>query len=234
VRRNRLLCALVVTVAVLAGCGDDDTPAAVDDLVDSRSAEEQVADFGLADAALLRLSDLPAGWKVDAPDDDAEAEARLMDCLDPPHRDVAENEVAEAQRAFEVNDAHLNSSVEAHPSVAYAIESFSVVRLDSFSECYRTALERSLRDDAASSGAAIDIAVYVERRPDPDLGDEAAAIRIGVDLAGPGGQRHMVVDLIGFRVGRFEAGLTLIELGVPFDPVLADLLLRLTRDRLPA
>ncbi len=219
------------------GCGGDDDSAdgggggAADLLVDSRNAEELVADFELGDAALLQLSDLPEGWKVDAGDDNPAADAALFECLDPPHRELAEGDETEAERAFELGDAALFSNVEVHPSEAYATESFGIVHQDNFEGCYRGTLEDSLRDELSSESQPVGVDVQLQRLPDPALGDESAAFRLEVLLTAPGMERRMVIDVVGFRVGNIEAGLQAIELGQPFDPALLDQLLRLTLER---
>jgi hypothetical protein len=67
-----------------------------------------------------------------------------------------------------------------------------------------------------------------------DDGVDRAADAGGFVVTGPGGQRQVVFDLIGVRVGRVEVSIGVSALGGPFDPALSDHLLRLSIDRLAA
>jgi hypothetical protein len=232
-RRHALLCALAVTSVGLVGCGDDGGRKVADGggLVDRRSVDAKVGDFQLADAAVIQLSDLP-GWKVGTSDEDADGDKAFLDCVDPPHREVFDNEDAEAEREYKRADATLYSTANVYPSEAYAAESFGLVRNERFLECFRSTLETQLTQEAAGSDPSTEVSVQIERLPDPALGDEAAAIRVDIVLSGPGGQRHMVYDTTDVRVGRVEASIGSIELDRSLDPTLVDQLLDLTLERI--
>jgi hypothetical protein len=237
VRRLPLLCAaLTLAAGSLGACGrSGGQPAqalAKGDFVDARTVDQKLADFAIADGGLVRLADLPAGWEMAVGGEDPAADAALLDCVKPPHRDVVENREAMAQRALRSGDIRADSAVDVYPDEAYAKEAFSIVRDARFPECYRATLEQALRAGlVATEGQLVDVSVQVQRLPDPTLGDEGAALRLDTVLSGPGGQRHSVIDVLGVRVGRVETDLTLMGAGAPFDFGLGNQLLHLTVER---
>jgi hypothetical protein len=238
-RRPIALCALLAVSLGAAACGDggdDPGAAAVESaaLVDDRTVDETIADFNIADAAVIELTDLPPGWKGTVSDEDPAADEALLTCANPPNRAVVENERAVAEREYELGDSNLYSSVAVYPNDAYSDEAFDLVRMDAYPECFRSVLETEVQRDLTASGAPVDVQAQVQRFPDPAMGDEAAALRLDVLLTGPGGQRLMVIDLIGVRIGRAQTVITLIGSGGPFDPAEADRLIRLSTDRLSA
>jgi hypothetical protein len=188
-----------------------------------------VADFDLADAALLQLPDLPAGWTVEADEEDSAADDRLFECYgaEDDVEAVIRNDEAEAERSFESGGAHLSASVTVYPTVEYAAASFDPIRDPNFAECFRRTFQEEIGRDTSAT-----VEVRAEALPVPALGDDAGGLRFPVTLSGPGGQVTTAIDLVIVRDGRAIAGLTTLSLAEPFDPALLQRLLTLIAERL--
>ncbi len=81
------LVALIGAVVVVAACGDNTTSSSPATTVDPRSPTQVAADKATADAAVLKLADLPSGWTAQPNSDDSSssaeqrsAEAEFADC----------------------------------------------------------------------------------------------------------------------------------------------------------
>ena len=197
--------------------------------MDDRSVEQKVADFDLADAAVIELADLPDGWVAELSDEEVDdaADQQLFECYGatPEIEEVIRNEEAEAERSYaRDDDARLSSIVNVYPNEEYARRSFEPIRDPDFAECYRGVLQ-------AQVGEGVTVEVRVEALTLPALGDEVGGLRFPLVLTGPGGQRDLVVDLVGVRHGRAVTSLAALGPNGPLDPALFDQLLRAAAQR---
>lgn len=199
-------------------------------LVDDRSTEQLIADFHLADGAVLRFEDLPPGWKVEIPRKGADADRRLMACLGIEDTSVVLNDGGTDTEQLAAGDARVISTVTVYPTVEYAAEAFAPVHLPAFAGCYEAGLEAELE---AMAPLAPSVAAEVHVEP-ADLGDEAAVLRAELVIAGEGLEHRTFLELTSVRIGRAVTSLALTNVAAPFDPALGQPLLDTSLVRLAA
>lgn len=174
---------------------------------DGPSPEFVAAAPGAAEAALITLDDLPAGWSVAPPDEDEDEDfdLELSDrCEDAYHEDATfSNELAEAASDEFVNadDDSISSEVAVFPNHGTAADTWDTLVAD-FDECaddVAFALEQYLKRVADESNPpeiadALDVDASFVSLDDPQLGDSSAHWRMSFDMNILGVERRFVTD----------------------------------------
>lgn len=200
----RLVAILLCSVLVLGACGDEEE-------VDPEADRER------AEAALLTVDELPAGFE-EAPAEQDEENDAADQCLEGSEADLTGEEVDEARtaqvgREFETDEG---VNVEAEISVFREddVPESLVGLLDD--EATLQCLTDAIQEDAAQSGeeATIGAVEVGEAPPVPDdLGDQQGAARLELTIEAPTGQSFdFTADLYAVRVDRAVATLTVSQL----------------------
>lgn len=200
------LAAVLVSVAVLAGCGGDDGDAA------GRSTTTTEAPAPAAASRLLTLDDFASDDPLDAPweegDVAAGVEIVLPDCIDEEAVATDATAVAKFVTVSELKLPSLDQTVTAHDDEAAAEAAFAaaVARLDGCTDPVFT----YQGEPTAGTVVPHDL---------PALGDESKAWRTTVTIVGTPVQ----ITTVHVRVGSFETSLVHTDISQPDDAKIADL-----------
>lgn len=174
-RRARVL---LVAVA-LTGCG-------------TAAAQPRSADGGIARRAVLRLTDLPHGWKRARGTGGGRAACRIARA-----RDLASG-TADSATFTRHRQADAENAVYVYRDVAIAQRAFRLLTARSARRCYTSGERRSV---AATRGDRVIGALSKTARM-PPLGDQRADIRVYVVYLDHGSPLDAVFDLEFVRAGR--------------------------------
>lgn len=198
-----LVAGLVAATLLLGACG-----------VDAEAEADPAADRARAEAAILTLEELPAGFVEGEPDESSDDDAGAEACLEESGQDVTGDEVDESRTAQVTRefDADQGTNVEAEISVfenddvpSALIE---VLGDDAALQC----LVDTIEQEGLGEGVSIAGVAVGEAPPVPELGDQrgAASLEIGIEASG---QRFdFVSHLYAVRVDRAVATLTVTQL----------------------
>lgn len=200
---RRPLAGLVAGALLLGACGVE-------------TEADPAADRARAEAAILTVEELPAGFVEGEPDESSEDDPGAEACLEESGQDVTGDEVDESRTAQVTRefDADQGTNVEAEISVfddddvpSALIE---VLGDDAALQC----LVDTIQEEGLGGGEGLSITGVAvgEAPPVPDLGDQrgAASLEIGIEASG---QRFdFVSDLYAVRVDRAVATLTVTQL----------------------
>lgn len=230
----RKIFSAVAVVFVLAGCGasdDESKPSNTDAPSESSAPVEQkqsdgspeadvpaqdvAADTQAAEAALLGLSDFPAGWsEVPDEEDDSneELQDRVRECLGPDAADLLSGEAKALTGDFtDPDDSTVSHTVQLAPTeelaAAYTAGGSSGGVAECLTALYREAIPVLLTADEEAEDVEVgDITVGALNVG--KIGDDGFAYRVTAPLRIEGFSIDLVVDLVAVRVGRSVAGLT--------------------------
>ncbi len=249
-QRHRALAFLLVSTLSLAGCGDDDgdedaattTTEAPDatETTDSTapSSDGQTPDGGSTDparaaqaeAAVLRMEDLPEGWGVQDPEEGLDLEATWQDLMSCLGVEVADQPlgIATSPTFLRGLATQVRSTVEYLPAAqAQAI----ATALDSpeFQQCATDAFAA----DAARSVPEGGVPGPVEVSPleFPDLGEQTFAWRVNVTIDLEGLQVPIFQDLVVVFADEALTRTMFLNPGSEFPPELQRTLVETVVDR---
>jgi hypothetical protein len=246
--RSRLMVVCLGAVTALAvGCssGDDDVAdtlgAQGDAPDDQRSDAQRQTDQAAAEAMVLTLDDVPAGYQADPPDedddDDAALDAQMAQCLDvDPAVIDPDNPKAESPDFSTPDGDQISSEVSIAPSVEAAEKAIDLLRSDAMPGCYAAALQ-ALAAQATADDPSNDAELgepTVAPISFPDLGDDAEAFRVTVPIETQGRSVELYVDAVEVRVGRVGIGTTFTSAFSPYDTDEAVRMTQIVVDRVPA
>jgi hypothetical protein len=232
-RTRTALLLLAPLLVAGAGCGGGDTATrAVTATTATKTAASPSFDRQIADAGVLRLSDVPAGWKAERqPKDDP------MTC---PAVKRARTTLSARARSPEFGDPQerefTQTAVYVYRDAATAHRAWVGLSSPTTRSCLAALFARGLKQGlAASAGSATVVGtpadVAVRTAP---LGDERAAGRITIPITVKGSTVDTTVDVIFVRSGRGIASNTFIGVGPLFDGQLEYTLHKLVVDRMNA
>jgi hypothetical protein len=234
---------LVAAVAVGTGAGASTSPPG-----SSEPPTTVHADQSAAEAALLTIDDLPAGWTgtpEEAPSALAiESRRRITECIGGDGDSMLDlgGALAESDTFRGPDGEAVEESVAiVDPSVAEDL--MSRFTMPDVAECFEAAMQQTLDDmvndpsDPSESFPA-DTSLgkaTVERLPDvPAIAaDEIAGYRISVPLSTQGFDFDLTLDAIAIRTGGSVAGLSFQSVLGPFPTEEIERLVGIAAERLP-
>jgi hypothetical protein len=203
-------------------------------------AQKVEADLAAAEAALLALSDFPAGWSETPYTDESDEELsrRQVECLGGEGDTLFDNE-AKARTGDFANpddDQEINETVSVGASEAEAVAILAGFEDDSaitcLTEVYNDRFRELLEDELDDDGEVGEISVA--RLNVTPVGDELHALRIQVPVETELITVDFSFDIVGVRVGRSLAGLFFASQFGPTPIEQIDKYTALAASRLPA
>lgn len=210
------------------------------------SVPRQVAaDHARAEAALLRLSDLPAGWTARPHATSPTVpglDRRLAGCLGVSVALLNQNDptTADSPDFSNANGGEISNSVGYEATVGRARQVIGVLRSPKMAPCLNSALKQfltfSLSHPASPSQAVppgISLgAATTNRLPFPTTGDATVAYRFDVPIEGAGSPLTVYGDFVFAAKGRAGTVLTAESQGAPPDRALEQRLVSTVVSRL--
>lgn len=210
-----MLVSVLLSAVLLAGCGDGDDEASGTRTDDS--ASEQAGEQARAEAAVLALADLPAGWRAqaeeDRPDHDTTWQA-LADCLE--IEDPSQAAVAAATSPTFVSGV----ATQVTSSVAYlgSEEQVQAVAAAYTGEqslaCASEALASDVERNAPPGGTVSEVQVAAFEFP--DMEDAVAAYRAMARIDLGEVTVPIVMDVVTIFDGRAMSRMVFLNPGEPF------------------
>jgi hypothetical protein len=231
----RLSGAIGLALLALAGCGggDGDTDARRAQRAIEPAAQER------AEAALLKLSDLPDGWRADTPDEDQTGQDAFYRCVDIDFSALTITGEAASKDFTKGENTEVSSGATVFASDAeaeQALEEFATgMTGEKTNECFRDVMEKRV-------GGRFEIGDVkfgeLSFTPPPDL-DEASAweLSVPIEVIAPEGEGSSVtayLDLVYLRKGDTLGAVEASDVVTPFDSQLRDELVELVAQRLSA
>jgi hypothetical protein len=241
VRARRVIGVCLVAAVAAAGCGGSSTKPTnatqrsnVTGLSTVETAttvlpQDIVADKAAAEAAALKLTDLPAGWTaqphVDSPDVPS-VDAEVAKCLGISVQELNSNGPADVNSPdfSDANNDAISNSLGYTASVATARHDFSEFANPNVPSCLSTGLTDYLRNQAAhpatpsattppgvTYGGAGVAPLYF-----PPIGDQSVAYRIEVPVTSSVATVTVFVDLVVAIKGRAGSEMDFTAIGTPF------------------
>lgn len=210
------------------------------------TAQDVSADRATAAAAILRLTDFPAGWEQ-APHLESrsgpDVNGELADCVGVSRRVLTTSDnptdVDSPDFGETAGDATVQSSVGFAATVAKAKQAMSVFGRAKLPDCLAAAMQKRLDYSLTHppTGQTIPTGLSfgeltVSRLSFANSADETAALRVTVPIVVSAGTVNQYMDLVVLRSGRAAATFTLSRADAPFDSALAERLAIAVADRL--
>lgn len=234
---------VAVIGVVLAGCGSDGggssdadsssasaVPAASDaaDVVqdgtaaagsesDAPETRDVEADMAAAEAALLTLSDFPAGWSETPSDEDSgddELDRQVGECFGSDGDGLFDGDAqAETGDFVSPNGGEVSQTVGISPTVEEAMAVVAAARGEGVTACltevYNGRFVELLQEEAGSEVEVGEVSVgALNVSP---VGDEVGALRVTIPLSANGFTVDLVADQVLTRVGRSLSGLQFVS-----------------------
>jgi hypothetical protein len=246
IRRRALVATVTAAMLLVAACGGGGSS-----VVNAPNTPKQIAaDEALAKQAVLRLGDLPAGYKGaphskssggDVPQSVLDKFAtcakvpkskiaHLMNGNDDPSKPSADSPDFDLKDASTGVSSSFENNVEADRSSEDVSEPLDLLAAKSALECWKD-LSRSVIEETAPPGGSVrDLSVV--SLPIGKIGDQSAAFEVRVTLSGSARTVKAYLDFYLVRSGR--AGISLVASGINqrVDSSLALSLLRTVVSRL--
>jgi hypothetical protein len=212
---------------------------------DPRPPQQIAADKATAQAAVLKLADLPAGWTGTAPTDTGTSsglDAQLAACLgttasistnsNPTHVDSDDFSDPSGDNTVS-NSVALLASADATKAVMDALSNPKVPG------CLAQTLDDLISQNLASSGTTLPAGTSVGHAQAalesfPNVADRTLAFRITVPVQAGANTVNINVDFVAFTKGRAGSTLSLQGTGSPFPTDLATSLAQTVAGRLPS
>lgn len=223
--RRRVAPVLFTACLLLGACagGDDETTSATGATTTTVAAADPAAsDEDLAEAAVLVVSDLPAGF-AESPDDegpDGDDEDDPFDkCLGSAGDELEAATTAEADSPqFEKGDTTLaGSSAVVFKTEADARGTIQLLASAKGRTCFNEAIAQGFEEGFEEEGAAApDLETSVGALSFPRVGDEVVSYRARIDFTVEGQELSFPFDLVFVRKGRTIGFYFFGNLGAPF------------------
>ena len=193
--------------------GESDAPDAPADT--DAPAQDVAADSAAAEAALLTLSDFPAGWS-EVPDEEDDSNQELLEqvyeCLGPDAVELINSETEAQTGSFTdpVDESTVDEIVALAPTEESAEAYMAGGSADGVAEClttaYREGVAELLADAEEMQGAELG-EITVGALNVGEIGEDSFAYRITVPISVQGVNVDLFADFVAVRVGRSAAGL---------------------------
>lgn len=191
-RLGCLLVASALALPLLAGCGSDEPDAVSTTAVTPASADVATADLRLAEAALLRLDDLPFGWAATPRNGQAPATCAAVRRLRTRPRAVSPG--------FVRGDGGIVHTVTIFPTVADADRVFSALVAPANIGCVAKGIVQGTRTSIPADVEVGD--PLVSRLPVASLTERIEAMRYTLPLRRRAVRARFFEDYVSARVGR--------------------------------
>jgi hypothetical protein len=232
-RRSALVVTVGLAVAGLAACGSSSRSAA------SRPASTTTPQASLsadakARAALVVLSDLPAGWTSTPHQSDPSSpseDRQLKECAGVQLNSTSSQDINSPD--FHSGDQfEVDSSASVATSAQAAAQELKAIKEPHFVSCLQTVLASVVRSQSGSSDGVTVGQVTVEPLSIGVHGDDTAGFHVLIPVTVQGRSMTFFMDLALVRIGRVELSDTFIGIGQPFDTALEQQLLTKADTRL--
>jgi hypothetical protein len=202
IKRTAVVATCVLAVGMLSGCGGSSSSDSKATSPPRKTTTTVSADLDAMDAALLVVSDLPAGWEdsgEEGSSNSADPEMKAMaagvpSCdafirqseIDEKMKQVTSNEFVEPPTAGATDANSVSNNVVAYDSEQESIEAFDAYNSPDTEKCISTLFDQLLTDQIASQmpegmePPTTD--VTVERLDVPEVGDGSLAYRVTLTM----------------------------------------------------
>jgi hypothetical protein len=203
----------------------ESTVPTMDDDADDAAApvQDMVADAAAAEAALLTLSDFPAGWSEiphEADDSNEEMLDRVYGCLGPAAVEMFNSPTKARTGDFTdpADDSGVNQTAALFPTTESAEGYMAGGSADGVAECLTTVYREELPGRLEGDGVPADAEfgeITVGSLNVGQAGEETFAYRVTAPVSAEGFTVDIVTDFVAVRVGRSVTGLNFQSF---FDP----------------
>lgn len=222
--------ALVLTAGFLtagmAACGGSSSKGSSPSTTASGAGSTAATDQAEARAALLVVSDFPAGWTPTphkSNGSSSDGSTQLRQCAGEPANEA--DTVESHSPDFKMGDQlEVDSSTNIKASAAVAERALAGIKGPRFIPCAKAEFEKIVRDEAAGQQATVGALSFTPL----DIGhhgDGEAGFRIAVPLTAQGQTITLTLDLALVRSGAVERTYSFVGTGAVFDPALEQALL---------
>jgi archaellin len=229
-RSNRVGTAIVAIacVVLVAACGSSGGSKGASNGAASSSAPttakpNPAADRARAQALLLTMTDLPAGWagtkSVEDPDDKAENQ-KLADCTGAfdPANDIVNIEGDD----FDKGTNEISSSASVVDTRDHFVADVKAIKSDKVLSCFQSIFSEDLPKALAKDNPGVTVHdLKVSRVSTGETyGEVTVGFRVSVTIAGPAGSIPLYIDEYELGSGRDEVSVMFDSQGAPFADTL--------------
>lgn len=228
---------VLLVAFVLAACGGGGSGGG------AKSSASTADDQREADAAVLQVSDLPAGFaerSASSSSSDSSASEAYQSSLDAclgsaighTATEFEADRTAKSKAKFKSSDGDVDAEVELYKEAKDVDEQMSALGVDSAIDCVVTAIKSS---GSAGDAFTIDDVRVLDRPPAPAVGDKSVAVALEVTLthAATGQQAVAEERVYTVQKGRAEVTLTVTQAAGGGDPAYVESALQTMVGRLP-
>lgn len=233
---------------LLAGCGTSGGSSGEGSTTTTgpgTSTQTVAADKALAQAANLKLSDVPAGW-TSAPQSqstvDKALKGQVQQCL---HADLVlfdENgpTLAQSPEFSDSSGDSVDSNVAYLPSASQAGDEMRIIQQPNFPTCLTSAanaLVQNLMNNRSGTGSSLPQGasighITVAAMSFPSYGDQSAAFRTTLPIRYQGLTLSEYLDIVAFTKGRAIVGMDFSGSGSPLESSMEEHLTGVVKGRL--
>jgi hypothetical protein len=230
-------------MALATACGSSSKPKASPSstaVESTTTVAKNVSDKATARTIALRLSDFPSGW-TSTPHRESSSEGKnidrqLSECLGlPADKLIPDSQSADSpdfQTGKRLDEQEVQNSIGI-ASEADVAKAFDVLGSDKLPQCFRDAIETSLKQQQGLENATVGTP-KIEPLSVGDFGEKTIAYRITINVEVQGIALDVYVDFVLIKVGRVGIFLSTQTLSNPFDDDLRTQLLNAVVDRAKA
>jgi hypothetical protein len=244
-KRAIAVSATIAMILFSTGCGGSSKPSTAPD-----TPEQIKNDKAIAKTAVLKLSDLPTGYKgtphVDNPSSDTPKPVlqKFATCADIPEAEAAElvngtddpSDAIANSPLFDQNDAETGHSAQLENSVTIVRSSdeisdtFDYFATEETLPCWEDLFRAGYKKDLDPGDSVRNLAVTTIDTG--EIADKSAGLGVQGEVVGPAGSVMVYFDIYIAGTGRAGISLTAVGIGERVDTELALSLLKTVADRL--
>jgi hypothetical protein len=233
-----------VSTAASSASSTSSAPSASSSTSDPRSQQQIDADRAAAQAAVLKLSDLPAGWTSHATTDSSggdAVQAQLATCLgvDSSFFKRSEKARVESDDFDDPDDTmEVSNTVAVTASTNNANFAMDVYSKAEVPSCLGSAMDQAINQQATASGSTLPAGTTIGKSqvaPEsfPNVADRTTAYRVTVPVNSGSQSVNITIDYVIFVKGRTGSTLTLQGNGTVVPTSLATSLAQTVAGRMP-
>lgn len=247
--KTALICVVLFSIAGCSseGADSDGTPSPAGSSSTTALSAATAADLRSAEAAGLKIGDLPSGWTAQPPEEDPDipkASAELARCLGVTEAELNQSGPAEYESPdFEdENSNSVSNSISYRPTAGEISKSFQLVSDPRVPGCLTTAVKTVIEytldhpkssDDTLPKGTSIGTP-KIGQMSFKRFGDQSVAYRATVPVSAEGLSINVFLDLIFIAKGRAGIGMQFSGAITPFPTDQAEELAELVVGRTAA